>query len=377
MYIRRRTYASVQMPQCTKEKSDMNRSACKSLFGWFFLIVLTFPAARVFGQTYTTTSLAEAIVKECPAYYLPRKSACSGIDETEIRNRLEDGEIYLKNLLKSFVLSDTSRSFEEQKEILRKLNEKYDVHSVDDPVVSDKFEKQYLLLSVLKVHTCDEYFDKLIQHYYGKDGFRPSCAAEDTPESTVSGSDGSCVPSESLLIFKTWLTDLLIDRFQTETDSFNWFRAVNFYNWMTLFSSKPFEGDLEDENELFHKLNDWAAEAVKGDYLYQASSREELSAKTYRARSSVLTKWNADIQDSAVFKYTEHLLLLSMQLLPDPAVAHNLGVTYYNYAMSLYKALDHGVFHEDSSAVRNRADSLSAVGLELYEKALKELEIDK
>ncbi len=355
----------------------MNRPACKSLFGWFFLIALTLPAARAFGQTYTTTTLAEAIVKECSAYYLSRESACSGIDETEIRNRLEDGEIYLKNLLKGFVLSDTSRSFEEQKEVLRKLHEKYDVHSVNDPVVSDKFEKQYLLLSVLQVHTCDEYFDKLIQHYYGKDGFRPSCTAEDKPESTVSGADGSCVPSESLLIYKTWLTDLLIDRFRKETDSFNMFRAVNFYNWMMLFSSKQFEGDLEDENELFHKLNDWAAEAVKGNYLDQVSSREELSAKTYGARSSVLAKWNADIQDSAVFKYTEHLLLLSMQLRLDPAVAYTLGVTYYNYAMSLYRALEAGVFHEDSSAVRNRADSLSAVGLELYEKALKELEIDK
>lgn len=355
----------------------MNLSVYNYLFGLPLLIVLILSNTRTYSQTNTIEILAETIVQECPKYYFSQESTCPEIDADEIQNKLEIAEIYLKNRLNGYVLSDTSTHYEEQKKTLQTLNKKYDESSIKDQDVLDKFEKQYLLLSILRVDSCDEYFDRLMQLYYRNNGSRRSCGVGDVAALMVTGSNGKCVPSESLLIFKTWLTDLLIDKFQTETESFDRLRSVNFINWMYLFTSKPFEGDLKDEKELFQNLTDWAHEAMKGNYLYPDNTLEELLAETYRARSTPLSKWNTDVQDSTVFRYIEKLLLASMELVPDPRTEYSLGVNYYNYAMSLYRALDNETFRGDSVTIKSQADTLSAIGLELYEKALKELEIEK
>jgi hypothetical protein len=341
------------------------------------LVVLTLVSVRSFGQTDTIEILAETLLQECSKYCSSKEGVCSKVDVDEIKNKLKKGETYLNSQLKQLALSDTSIYLEEQKKALQKLDENYDVNSTDDEKILKKFEKQYLLLALLSVTKSGKYFDRFIQLYFNCADSKRSCEEWDSYPNLRSNDHPECIASESLLLFKAWLYDLLIERFHQETDSFTKNKSLSFYNWIVLYSNSSFTGDLIREDDLISKLSDWADYAIKGNYLSEFTTKEELLASAYRLRASLLSKWNSEIQDESVFNYGERLLLESLDFKHDPMTEYSLGILYYNRALHLSKALESDQLNEDRDILDKRVSKLKYKGIELMEKAYKELEKEK
>src|SRR5690606_30436165 len=132
------------------------------------------------------------------------------INRQQIALRFIDAEQFINEMLPQLVLTDTSTYYEILKENLSVLERKYGVKAIEDEEILREFEHHYLLLSLTGVSKCEKYFQKLIEMYFDQD-FSLELCNEYNSYDIISAQDSVCCGlSEAVLLYKSWLYDMLI-----------------------------------------------------------------------------------------------------------------------------------------------------------------------
>ncbi|MFD1552536.1 hypothetical protein DNU06_17200 [Putridiphycobacter roseus] len=271
------------------------------------LVVFSLFTSFVWGQKTAKNLLTESIKKEYPIIF---SKDCSDKCLETLKRKFEYAQVYLIDELKSLILVDSSKFYENKKKELIELEKKKNDISNKNPEYKMQLEHAFLLLSIANPSKSDSLFIKLISSFMNE-------------KINFSSSE----EIESVLIYKSWLYELLNDRFQTETNAFSNNYAALFINEIILNYDQPFMS-IKSEEQLIEKLANYASLASKNISKY---SFEELMTNTYQHRITVIEKVLNLKHSYELFDFIEKLYLSGLKIDPNnTALKYNLGIFYYN-----------------------------------------------
>lgn len=338
----------------------------------------TFCIAASWGQNSQTIELSDKILDECEKYYENQETKSATINHQQIILKFNDAEHYLHGMLNQMILVDTTTYYLEQIEKLNKLNREFDIALTKDENIIKEFEHQYLLLSLIRVTSCGEYFQKLIELYFAQDFSGQICDEYDAYRLSYSHDNIKCVLSEAALLYKPWLYDMLIARFKDELHGFSRSKSLTYYNWISLYIGAPFDGNIAQDEMQLKKLEPWSTVAIEGHHLSGFANRADLLSQMYLIRASKVSDWNSKIQIDTVYQYNEKLLLLASNHKPQkPEIKYSLGVLYYNRSIHLTQQSETTKNAELVEKLKEEASSLRKKGTSLIDEATKKMQTGK